>query len=73
MYHRFHAPHDCSIERVTYISGDTWNVNPIALRRIEKLFCKNERAVIEARLRNGDLLTSCPSPRSWSPASGCTA
>jgi phosphatidylserine decarboxylase len=50
MYHRFHAPHDCRIERVTYISGDTWNVNPIALKRIEKLFCKNERVVIETRL-----------------------
>jgi phosphatidylserine decarboxylase len=60
MYHRFHAPHDCSVERVTYISGDTWNVNPIALRRIEKLFCKNERAVIEARLGNGDLMTLVP-------------
>ena len=45
MYHRFHAPHDCRVEQVTYISGDTWNVNPIALKRIERLFCKNERAV----------------------------
>tara|TARA_R110002049_G_scaffold161450_8_gene327018 strand:- start:4091 stop:4984 length:894 start_codon:yes stop_codon:yes gene_type:complete len=46
MYHRFHAPLDCRIPEVTYISGDTWNVNPIALQRIEKLYCKNERAVI---------------------------
>ena len=46
MYHRFHAPYDCSVDKVTYISGDTWNVNPIALNRIAKLFCKNERAVI---------------------------
>ena len=29
MYHRFHAPVDCWIYRVDYISGDTWNVNPI--------------------------------------------
>ncbi len=50
MYHRFHAPYDCRVERVTYISGDTWNVNPIALARIERLFCRNERAVIETRL-----------------------
>ena len=35
MYHRFHAPYDCRVEQVTYISGDTWNVNPIALRRVE--------------------------------------
>lgn len=50
MYHRFHAPHDLLVERVTYISGDTWNVNPVALKRVERLFCRNERAVIEARL-----------------------
>lgn len=49
MYHRFHAPVNCHISRVTYISGDTWNVNPIALKRVEQLFCKNERAVIEAQ------------------------
>jgi len=53
MYHRFHAPHDCFVDRVTYVSGDTWNVNPIALRRIEKLFCKNERAVIGTTLVTG--------------------
>jgi phosphatidylserine decarboxylase len=41
------------VERVTYVSGDTWNVNPIALKRIEKLFCKNERAIIETRLGSG--------------------
>jgi len=47
MYHRFHAPVDGRVRGVTYISGDTWNVNPIALQRIEKLYCKNERAVME--------------------------
>jgi phosphatidylserine decarboxylase len=54
MYHRFHAPHDGRMQRVNYISGDTWNVNPIALRRIEKLFCKNERAVLTMSLAAGD-------------------
>ena len=61
MYHRFHAPYDCRVERVTYISGDTWNVNPIALKRVEKLFCKNERAVIRCRLgAAGPLITLVP-------------
>lgn len=61
MYHRFHAPHDCRVEQVTYLSGDTWNVNPIALQRIEELFCKNERAVIQCRLQpSGILLTLVP-------------
>ena len=50
MYHRFHAPADLTVESVTYVSGDTWNVNPIALKRVEKLFCKNERAIIRGRM-----------------------
>ncbi len=60
MYHRFHAPHDLRVERVTYVSGDTWNVNPIALRRVERLFCKNERAVLRTRLASGHALTLVP-------------
>jgi len=58
MYHRFHAPCDGTVEHVTYISGDTWNVNPIALRRVAELFCKNERAVIRTRLRGTDHLVT---------------
>ncbi|HUK05546.1 MAG TPA: archaetidylserine decarboxylase [Burkholderiales bacterium] len=50
MYHRFHAPHDCRVREVRYFSGDTWNVNPIALKRVERLFCRNERALLRARL-----------------------
>jgi phosphatidylserine decarboxylase len=61
MYHRFHAPYDCHVERITYVSGDTWNVNPIALRRVANLFCKNERAIIRCRLRDSDrLITLVP-------------
>ena len=60
MYHRFHSPHDAHIEQVTFIHGDTWNVNPIALKRVERLFCKNERAVIRTRLRSGEALTLVP-------------
>jgi phosphatidylserine decarboxylase len=52
MYHRFHAPETCHLNEVRYISGDTWNVNPIALKRVEKLFCRNERAVLELDLTN---------------------
>jgi phosphatidylserine decarboxylase len=53
MYHRFHAPYDCQVTHVNYISGDTWNTNPIAIKRVEKLFCKNERAVIQTKLGAG--------------------
>jgi phosphatidylserine decarboxylase len=60
MYHRFHAPHDCRVEQVTYISGDTWNTNPITVNRVEKLFCKNERAILRTRLGGGQLVTLVP-------------
>jgi phosphatidylserine decarboxylase len=61
MYHRFHAPYDCRVEGVTYVSGDTWNVNPIALRRVENLFCKNERAIVRCRLSGSQqLITLVP-------------
>jgi len=60
MYHRFHAPADAQIEHVRYLSGDTWNVNPIALARIERLFCRNERARIRLRLTDGTPLVIVP-------------
>ncbi|WFU20411.1 archaetidylserine decarboxylase [Bradyrhizobium sp. CB3481] len=60
MYHRFHAPYDATIKKVTFIHGDVWNVNPIALKRVERLFCKNERAVLQARLTSGEALTLVP-------------
>src|SRR6201994_1119886 len=60
MYHRFHAPFDAHIERVTLIHGDVWNVNPIALKRVERLFCKNERAVIRTHLSTGEAVTLVP-------------
>jgi phosphatidylserine decarboxylase len=53
MYHRFHAPYDVIARHVTFHSGDTWNVNPIALKRVERLFCKNERAVIHLTTNQG--------------------
>lgn len=47
MYHRFHAPVDSEIREAIYISGDTWNVHPIALKRVQRLFCRNERVVLD--------------------------
>ena len=60
-YHRFHAPCDGQMDEVTYVSGDTWNVNPIALKRVERLFCKNERAILDLKLPMHDVnLTLVP-------------
>lgn len=49
-YHRFHAPCDATMDEVIYISGDTWNVNPPTLERIERLYCRNERVVMDLAL-----------------------
>jgi phosphatidylserine decarboxylase len=61
MYHRFHAPCACRVEQVTYVAGDTWNVNPITLSRIDRLFCQNERATVRCRMvPSGLLITMVP-------------
>lgn len=60
MYHRFHAPADGTVEHVTYLSGDTWNVNPVALKRVERLFCRNERAVVRMTLASGQAIALVP-------------
>lgn len=60
MYHRFHAPADGTVEHVTYLSGDTWNVNPVALKRVERLFCRNERAVVRMTLTSGQEIALVP-------------
>lgn len=56
MYHRFHAPHDIHVSAVRHISGDVWNVNRSALKKVDKLYCRNERAVIRAELGGMKLL-----------------
>lgn len=60
MYHRFHAPADLRVDSVRHLWGDTWNVNPIALKRVEALFCRNERAVIRVSLTDGAAMTLVP-------------
>jgi phosphatidylserine decarboxylase len=61
MYHRFHAPYDCRVEQVVHVWGDAWNVNPIALKRVERLYCRNERALLGTRLAvTGHVVTLVP-------------
>ena len=61
MYHRFHAPFDCAVDGIHHVPGDTWNVNPVTLKRVARVFCKNERVVIETRLlRSAETITLVP-------------
>jgi phosphatidylserine decarboxylase len=50
---------------VRHFPGDTWNVNPPALARVERLYCRNERALLELTLTeagpgHGDTLLLVP-------------
>jgi phosphatidylserine decarboxylase len=56
MYHRFHAPHDVRVESVRHVPGGVWNVNPPTLQRIDRVYCRNERAIIRLRLEPGGQL-----------------
>lgn len=61
MYHRFHAPYDATLGTATYVSGDTWNVNPVALKRVERLYCRNERVLLPLVLEgSGDTIALVP-------------
>ena len=53
MYHRFHAPQDGRLAEVAHVPGDAWNVNPPALARIPRLYCRNERAILRFELSAG--------------------
>jgi phosphatidylserine decarboxylase len=50
MYHRFHAPGDGTVEDVWFVPGDAWNVNPATLARVERVYCRNTRAIVPMRL-----------------------
>lgn len=60
MYHRLHSPAKLNIQSIRWITGDCWNVNPIALRRVQKLFCRNHRAVIFTTLSTGETCVIVP-------------
>jgi phosphatidylserine decarboxylase len=57
MYHRFHAPDDCTVDEVIHVAGDVWNVNPPALRRVDRVYARNERVILRLRLRDGQPFT----------------
>ena len=44
-----------AVEAVGDMPGDCWNVNPVALRCVERLYCGGGRALVEARLTVGGI------------------
>lgn len=44
-YHRIHSPTSGKVERISYIPGHLFPVNPFAARNIDELFAVNERLI----------------------------
>ncbi|MGB2578605.1 phosphatidylserine decarboxylase [Elusimicrobium simillimum] len=44
-YHRVHMPCDGKLEKVIYIPGCLFSVNPLVAKKVDSLFARNERAV----------------------------
>ncbi|MEN9844060.1 MAG: hypothetical protein RLZZ612_1889 [Pseudomonadota bacterium] len=44
-YHRIHMPCDGTLERMIYVPGDLFSVNPATARGVPGLFARNERVV----------------------------
>ncbi len=52
-YHRVHAPFNGVVRRITHRPGELWPVNNSFVRRIPRLFARNERLVFEFSLEHG--------------------
>lgn len=56
-YHRIHMPCDGKLEKMTYVPGDLFSVNPVTAQGVPGLFARNERVVCEfSSERNGNFV-----------------
>jgi phosphatidylserine decarboxylase len=46
-YHRVHLPFDATLLSIKSIPGTLFSLNPTTLEKIEKVYCRNERVVLE--------------------------
>ncbi len=54
-YHRVHVPLEGQAIRWRYVPGSLWPVFPAAVRRVDHLFSRNERAVVHTETPAGPL------------------
>lgn len=52
-YHRIHMPCDGRLERMIYVPGDLFSVNPTTARGVPGLFARNERVVCVFETQRG--------------------
>lgn len=55
-YHRIHMPCEGRLQRMIYIPGDLFSVNPLTARHVPGLFARNERVVCEFECAHGPLV-----------------
>jgi len=55
-YHRMHFFDDGVVTGAKFLKGDLYSVNPLAVDRVRRLYCRNKRALINFKSRNfGDV------------------
>lgn len=54
-YHRIHMPMDATLERMIYVPGDLFSVNPLTAENVPGLFARNERVVAIFNTAQGKL------------------
>jgi phosphatidylserine decarboxylase len=54
-YHRVHVPREGAVVRWRYVPGTLWPVFPAAVKRVKKLFEKNERVAVRFETEHGPL------------------
>ena len=45
-YHRIHSPVSGRVAKISYVPGQLWPVNPLSVRRVDRLFALNERLIV---------------------------
>jgi phosphatidylserine decarboxylase len=55
-YHRVHSPLTGVIRRIVHVPGELWPVNAWSTQRIQSLFCRNERVIVEIETEIGSAL-----------------
>ena len=54
-YHRIHMPCDGTLQRMVYVPGDLFSVNPTTARGVPGLFARNERVVCHFATPHGPM------------------
>lgn len=67
-YHRVHMPLDGKLEKMLFIPGELFSVNPLTARNVDNLFARNERVVCFSITKKSAVLPSFWSVRQSLPA-----